>query len=289
MATAAAAAVAAASVVGTALEVRAIDKAGNTDDAKSASYTWIVTAQTATATAFANQTATAIVDQTATAIADLTATANAQVPATATAKATSTVVATEVLNSTPTATTVYVAPSPTATATVNASATATATVSPSPSPTRTATPNPNGPKLALDIRGPKQIIPGKAAWFVIYFSNFGKLIAQKVRITMILPPYTLFDAANSTAGWVLLKTANTQAGQLTAGETYVFEPGDLNASQSGEVTFATTVQADAPAGTTLNAEASIGDSTSTGSTTTAKSNTVVEVVGYSIYLNLILK
>jgi hypothetical protein len=107
---------------------------------------------------------------------------------------------------------------------------------------------------------------------------------------MALPLYTLFDLANSTPGWVLIKVASTQAGQLAAGETYVFESGDLAASQSGEVTFATTVQADAPVGLTLDAEASIGDSTSTGGTATAKSDTAVEVVDkIRSYLPLIIR
>lgn len=95
---------------------------------------------------------------------------------------------------------------------------------------------------------------------------------------MILPSYTIFNAAKSTKGWVLLKTASTQVGQLGARETYVFEPGDLAASQSGELVFATTVQAEAPIGLTLNAEASIGDNLGTGSTATAKNDTTVEVV-----------
>jgi len=159
------------------------------------------------------------------------------------------------------------------------------------SPTRTATPKANGTsKLQLTIRGPKQVVPGKGAFFFLTFLNAGNATFFQPRLIMVLPLYTLFDLANSTPGWVLLKTTSTQAGQLTAGETYVFEPGDLNASQSGEVIFATTVQADAPAGLILNAEASIGDSTSTGSTATAKSNTVVEVVDkIRSYLPLIMR
>ncbi len=176
-------------------------------------------------------------------------------------------------------------------ATLTPSNTPTRTASPTRTVSPTATPKTSGkPKLNISIRGPKQVVPGKGAFFILAFVNAGDGIAFKPRLIMVLPLYTLFDLANSTPGWVLLKTASTQAGQLTAGETYVFEPGDLNASQSGEVTFATTVQADAPTGTTLNAEVSIGDSTSTGSTATAKSNTAVEVVDkFRSYLPLITR
>lgn len=78
-------------------------------------------------------------------------------------------------------------------------------------------------------------------------------------------------------------------GSVTAtSETYALAVGDLAPGQSGNATFAATVQANAPADLALNVEASIGDSTSIGSTALAKSNTAVEVAGYSIYLPLIL-
>jgi len=191
-----------------------------------------------------------------------------------------------------TITTVYVAPSPTATAT--ASATPSPTASPTPSPTSAA--STGKPKLQIGIRGPKQVSRGQAARFTLTYSNTGSVTATEVVIKLPLPPYTTFDKANSTPGWALTKTVSLQAGQLMAtgsvtatSETYALAVGDLTPGQSGSATFATTVQADAPADLTLNVEASIGDSTSTGSTALAKSSTAVEVAGYSIYLPLILR
>jgi hypothetical protein len=130
----------------------------------------------------------------------------------------------------------------------------------------------------------------------LIYSNTGSVTATKVVIKLPLPAYTVFDKANSTPGWELTKTVSLQASQLMAmgsvtatSETYALAVGDLAPGQSGEATFATTIQANAPAGLTLDVEASIGDSTSTGSTALAKSKAAVEVAGYSIYLNLILR
>ena len=195
---------------------------------------------------------------------------------------------------------------PTATVTVTASATPSptiaATASATPSPTATSSPSPTSTastgksKLQISIRGPKQVRRGQAARFTLTYNNTGSFTATKVVITLPLPAYTTFDEANSTSGWELTKTVSLQAGQLMAtgsvtetGETYALAVDDLAPGQSWEVTFATTVRADAPVGLTLSAEARIGDSTSMGSTATAKSNTAVEVVGYSIYLPLILR
>jgi len=204
---------------------------------------------------------------------------------------TPTATATATATASATATTVYVAPSPTSTAT----ATATATSSPTASPTSAA--STGKPKLQIGIRGPKQVSRGQAARFTLTYSNTGSVTATEVVIKLFLPAYTTFDKANSTPGWELTKTVSLQAGQLTAtgsvtatGEIYALAVGDLSPGQSGSATFATTVQANAPAGLTLDVEASIGDSTSTGSTALAKSSTAVEVVEkFRNYLSLILR
>ena len=76
------------------------------------------------------------------------------------------------------------------------------------------------------------VIAGDSIQYTINYGNTGSQGATGVVITESLPAGTSFDAANSTSGW-----AETSSGS----GIFEFNIGPLNASASGSVTFAVTV------------------------------------------------
>lgn len=93
--------------------------------------------------------------------------------------------------------------------------------------------------LSLIITGTETITPGGVLPFLVSYRNDGNVAVSNVNITMTAPAYTTFNADASSDGWQA--GANSYAYTVVGGEE-LFAGGE-----GGTLTFAVTVDDDAPA------------------------------------------
>jgi uncharacterized repeat protein (TIGR01451 family) len=124
--------------------------------------------------------------------------------------------------------------------------------------------------------------PGGLIIYHIDYHNQGKQDAVGVTLSEVVPANTIFNSANSTAGWTCAPNGN-------AGSNCSLGVGALAAGQNGSVNFAVTVVRPLPVGVTIiNNVAQIADDGSNGVDPTPENNRAVDTTPVTAAPDLVI-